>query len=147
MRYDPKIADADLIPEGEYEIECVDGKDTTSKASGNPMLVLVWKIFHGTNMTTINTYHCSNVSGMMSRLRKAANACGVDYDGGLLGPKDFIGKTCKATIKTEEDKNGKYDPKNVIAYFMMDDDGIVAASTPTPPVDDSPPKTDDDIPF
>ena len=159
MRFTPKsadeIAEAGLLPDGDYGFEVAAAEDAVSK-SGNEMVVLTLKVFdEDDGARTIKDYLVATDGGMR-KVRGFAVACGLlaEYEAGSLEADDMIGRAGKVKIRT--DKNPGYEPKNGVAFYLDRDKQSFNGSSPRSPVrmpisnhsdNQRPGDLDDEIPF
>lgn len=146
MTYTPKSDDQlvkeSLMPDGEYDWECVDTNDKPS-SKGNDMFTLKLHVFdeEGQPNIIMDYIALGNTFGER-KLRHAADSGGIIdiYESGKLVAADFLGRTGKLKIKTQE-AQGNYDAKNVVASYTKR--GAVAAT----PVAANTDELNDEIPF
>jgi hypothetical protein len=118
MRFNPRDADANLLPEDWYDASIADAVDSVSR-KGNSMVVVTFKIYDDRGLQpTIDRYFTNNPSGL-GGLRKLCRAVGLSdrFDSGDLNPNELKGKDLRILVKIEEDETGKYPDKNVAAAF------------------------------
>lgn len=137
MQFQPKtekeIAEANLLPVGVYDFECVGGEDKVSKAN-NEMIVLKHIVHDGNGGSRfIDDYLLESIA---HKLRHAAVVAGHEskYSEGKLVASDFVGMTGKVKVRIQKDKTGAYPDKNVIGDYVVPKDG-------------QQPEIDDSIPF
>lgn len=119
MRFDPKEADANLLPEAWYDAIVMDAIDTVSK-KGNDMMTVTFKIYDDRGLQPlIDRYFVKSQAGL-SGLKKLCRAVGVAeevFQGGEVDPMDLRGKPLRVLVKIQKDETGRYDDKNVAAAF------------------------------
>lgn len=157
MKFQPmsekEIAEAGLLPAGEYPFEVVGAEDKISK-SGNDMTELTVKVYDidGIGHSIFDYLVATKKSAF--KIRHFAEAAGLlpNYETGNLPADVMVGRSgyCKVIIR--KDDKGEYPDKNQIADYIKPKDGTsAAASSPKstlpgrqPPMD---PDFDQDIPF
>lgn len=122
MRFTPKsadeIAEAGLLPDGDYDYEVISATDEISKSSGNEMIVLNLKVFDANGGSrTVRDYLVASEGGIR-KVRAFAVSCGrlTDYDAGLMEAADLQGSAGRCKIG--RDQNEGYEPKNRVAYYL-----------------------------
>lgn len=120
---DEQIALSNCMPVGTYDFEVVGAEDKPSK-KGNPMTVVVLKVFVGDKQRTIKDYL---LEVFPKKLKHFAYGIGMSaaYDSGYLEPTELIGKCGKVVIGIEDQPG--YGPKNVV------EDYVVAGKEPPKP--------------
>ena len=154
MKFQPKsekeVAEAGLLPIGEYPFEVIAAEDKASKA-GNDMVELTVKVYDidgvghsifdylvDTDKSAYKTRHFAETTGLMP-----------NYETGNLPAGIMIGKSgyCKVVIR--KDKTGEYPDRNGIADYIKPKNAT--AATPAPraaaPLRPQTAIQDDDIPF
>lgn len=102
---------------GEYDAileKCIEG---TSKATGNPMLTLTWKVHcEETNRSQLVTDYIV-VPAMVWKIKKIAVAFGKlkEFEDERFQPEDYTGWSCRLTLKVE--KQDGFDDKNGVAGY------------------------------
>jgi hypothetical protein len=98
-----------LVPDGIYEIECVDAKEKTSQG-GNPMMELTWEIVgkNGDNGPKLKDWlvQTEKASWKIDQYLAAAGKHpgeGVEFE---LEADDQIGVAVRARLKQEKDAKG-----------------------------------------
>jgi len=147
MHYNPKDADATLLPEEWYDASIAAAEEKVSKAR-NDMLVVSFTVFAPVGRTDIQRYYVNNPAGL-SGLRKLCRAVGLseEFDKGEITPELLLNRNLRVQVKIQRDERGQYDDKNVIAQVAPP---VKAASSPPeaqPEPDYGPPPADSDIPF
>jgi hypothetical protein len=109
-----------VIPEGEYNIEVLDANDKTSKA-GNEMIELGLKVFKDDGSHILVTDYL--MEKILYKLKHACECFGLqkEYKNESVVANDFIGKTGKAKIVIQVDKEGKYPDKNGVKDYVVKD--------------------------
>lgn len=153
MRFSPQ-SEADVAksaskfgpwPNGVYDFEITEASDETS-TKGNDMIALTLHIFNSDgDRRTVFDYLLDSIP---HKLRHAAYACGLGstYESGNLIGADFYGKTGRAKIGIQPEKDG-YQAKNVVRDYIVEKNSGVSAQVqdrrqPTPTEN-----LDDEIPF
>ena len=157
MRFDPKsereIAEANLLPPGEYDFEITDAFESVSKSSGKDMITLKIKVFAEDGSSVfVSDYLLESVA---YKLRHACEAVGLldAYESGELDANDFKNQAGRLKLRIDKDKTGQYPDKNGVQDYVK-----VAAPSTTPrqPAprrqlehahSSSRPDLDDEIPF
>lgn len=117
LNYQPKsaeqIAMERLLPDGEYDVECVSAKNSTSK-SGNDMIVLSLNI-HGERVVKTTDYI---VCSLDYKLNNACGAFGLleEYFARTLDASHFVDKWARAKVVIDEQDG--YEPKNAIKKYL-----------------------------
>lgn len=143
MNFQPKSEDElqSLLKEDTYEFEVIDAKEKPSKSSGADMIELKLAIWVGEKIRCyLFDYLMESVA---FKLRHCCDACGLldKYQSGSLDAAMFIGRTGKAKIIIQKDKNGKYPDKNTIKdYCLRPAKSIGGVQVPEQP-------KDEDLPF
>jgi len=154
MRLNPKtekeLAEAGLLPKGEYDFEIVKSEEAVSKA-GNEMIALTLKVYDQNGASTlVNDYLMDKLP---LKLRHAAEACGLleDYERGQLHADDMVGKPGRVKLIVQADKTGQYPDRNSVQDYIVQKGpeggwgpaaGATTASRPREMAD-----IDDEIPF
>lgn len=119
MRFSPKtdkeLAESNLLPAGEYDYEVISAEDAVSK-SGNEMIKLKLRIFHGESERTIFDYLMEAVPGKLKRFCDQ-NGMQSAYHNGTLTAEDCYGKLGRCQIGIEKDKSGNYPDRNGIKNY------------------------------
>lgn len=155
MQFTPKtadeIAEAGLLPDGDYDFEVIDAADATSKA-GNEMVVLDLKVFDGDGGSRIVKDYLVASDGGIRKIRAFAVTCGLltEYEAGRMDAPDLPGRAGRCKIK--KDANEGYEPKNAVAYYLdpaKQKGGAAASVRRAAPVRQPAPAgdIDDEIPF
>lgn len=90
-------------------------EERESKA-GNPMLVLVNRVYHDKGEKVIIDYLTANNPRMEFKLRHAMSACGVV--GNKVSAKDFVGKAGKCKVGIQKSEDAQYADKNTILDYI-----------------------------
>lgn len=140
MKYDPKSASS-LIPDGEYDAEIATAEEARSK-SGKEMLKLTVKVWAGGGGPRTVFDYVVNPETLW-RLKQIAGAVGKNdlFDSGEMGPREIQGESVRVAIKTQKDKKGQFEDKNVIARYLPAAAGVTQDESRRPAMGD------DDIPF
>lgn len=131
-----------LIPDGIYDYEVVETDDTPSKKK-NPMFTLKLHVYdQDANPRVITDYIALGSNFGERKLRHAADGSGIIdiYNSGELVHTDFLGRSGKVSIKTQEGSKEYPDPKNVVHDYIKREEQS-PAKTKTVSVDD------DEVPF
>jgi hypothetical protein len=99
-----------LVPDGIYEIECVEAIEKTSKSSGNPMIQLTWEIVgkNGDNGPRLKDWLVMS-EAVAWRIDAFLVAIGRHPGEGVeieLDADDLIGVAVRARLKQEKDAKG-----------------------------------------
>ncbi len=142
VKSDAELSVMNLIPEGEYQFEVQSAEDTTSK-SGNDMIKLVLCVWDSEGRQ--HTIYDYLLEAMPKKLKHFAKHIGLldKYESGELLATECIGKCGTLHLVIQEDKTGKYPPKNSVADYLEKKDFVAQASTPVTEAD----LFDDSIPF
>lgn len=151
MRFQPKsdreIAENNLLPKGEYDYEVIEAKEARSK-SGNEMIALKVRVFHGESERTMNDYLLDSMPGKLKHFC-VQNGLQRQYDGGTLCADDCSGRTGRAFVGIEKDRAGNYPDKNKIVDYVVPKDEKQASQSAQQPNAEAYAAgiTDDDVPF
>ena len=126
MRYDPKDT---CYPEAWYDAE-LSAVEGVSKKSGNPMLILSAKIYHGQDCQVVREYYVEGQRSSLTKLAKLSKAIGHNFDCGEITPADITGKNCKLYIKIHDDP--EYGKQNKISQYAAISDDVSQAPKPQP---------------
>lgn len=120
---DEELAVMGLVPEGQYQFEVINAEDTQSK-SGNDMIKLQIKIWDGEGLS--HTVFDYLLEAMPKKLKHFAKHLGLitKYESGELLADDCIGKCGTLDLTIQEDKLGKYPPRNSVADYVEKKDFI-----------------------
>ena len=132
-------------PNGVYDFEIAEAADDTS-SKGNEMISLTLHIFNSDgDRRTVFDYLLDSIP---HKLRHAAYACGLEaaYEAGNLIGADFYGKTGRAKIGIQPEKDG-YPAKNVVRDYIQEKSGSSAVSAQTRKQPALSGDLDDEIPF
>jgi len=145
MKFDPKAGNS-LIPDGEYDAEIATAEETLSK-SGKDMMKLSLKVWAGGGGPRI-VFDYLVVPETIWRLKQIAAAIGKleQYNAGEIHTSDLKGASVRVSVKTQPDKTGKYEDRNVIARYLAAEAGTGPANGP-PAGNENGAPIDDDIPF
>lgn len=129
MNYTPKteaqLTEEALLPEGIYDFEVIDTKDTPSK-KGNDMITLKLAVFDGEGRERhLFDYIAFGSSFGERKFRRAAAACGLleIYSAGNLIDRTFMGACGQVLIKRQDGTDDYPMPKNVISEYIPKDEG------------------------
>ncbi len=114
---DQELAVMNLIPEGQYQFEVVIAEDTQSK-SGNDMIKLKLNVWDSEGRQ--HTVYDYLLEAMPKKLKHFAKHAGliVKYESGELLADDCIGKCGTLELIIQEDKTGKYQPRNSVVDYL-----------------------------
>ncbi len=161
MKVTPKtekeIAEANLIPAGEYDAEILYAEDTTSKKSSAEMIKVQLKVYGPTGAPVLIFDYL--LDAMPAKIRHCAEACGVldRYEAGELNGADIQGAAVRVKVEVQHNETGQYPDKNGIKDYVVSKQPAKKESAasrilnakPMPqtvPSDDAMP-SDSDIPF
>lgn len=145
LEFQPKtekqLQEESLASEGEYDFEVLSAQDTKSK-KGNDMIAVKLGLYSGDAIR----HHVYDylLPTMGHKLRHFCDATGLlaKYEAGSLCAEDCQGRAGRVKIKVEQDKDGKYPPKNVV-----DDYVIRAPKSVGKKAEPQKPEPNDDVPF
>lgn len=114
---DEQLAVMNLIPEGQHQFEVINAEDTQSK-SGNDMIKLTLTVWDAEGKQ--HTVFDYLLEAMPKKLKHFAKHCGliVKYESGELLADDCIGKCGLLELSIQEDKTGKYQPRNSVVDYL-----------------------------
>lgn len=148
-RFDPNMANANLLPEEWYDALIVNAYEKTSK-TGNPCIVITVKVYGGVQ-PLIDRYYVMNGTGGVSGMRKLCHAVGLldDFKTGAIEPEKLKGQSVQVLVKVQKDESGQWDDKNVCAQFRPRQAPPAAPSANDLHVfnENDPAMKDDGIPF
>ena len=123
------IARAGLIEKGEYAFEIIQAENQRSK-SGNDMVKVKLCVFLPDGRTRHVTDYL--LSAMAAKLRHFCDATGLlpQYQRGTLSAEDCEGRNGTARIGVQEDKEGRYPPKNTVTDYVTRPAKPLSAATP-----------------
>jgi hypothetical protein len=135
---DEEIKRAGLVDPGTYDFEVMGAEDKTSK-KGNPMTVVILKVFVGERTREMKDYL---LEVFPKKLKHFAYGIGMakGYDDGYLDPRELVGKCGKVVVGVEDDP--QYGTKNVIEDYVVPGKEAPApkkAALPPQPTVDEPP--------
>ena len=121
MDFTPK-SEADLrqpAPAGTYDFEVLEADDDVSK-SGNDMIKVVLGVFDPATGNIKWRVFDYLLASMEAKLRHFCDSVGLlsKYENGTLQAGDCRGRSGKAKIIIEIDKEDKYPPKNVAKDYV-----------------------------
>ena len=130
MKFDPAAA-VTLIPDGEYDAEIVSAEETKSK-KGNDMWKLAVKVWTGGGGPRVIFDYIVN-PGTIYKLKQLASALGKRdlFDSGDMGTQEVTGESVRVSIKTETDKTGQFEDKNVVARYLPQSAGVTHSQNGT----------------
>lgn len=139
MKFDPRAANT-LIPDGEYDAEIAEAEDTTSK-KGNAMMKLNVKVWAGNGGPRVVFDYIVDPHSIW-KLKQIAAAIGKNdvFASGEMGPSHIRGESVRVAIKTQKDKTGEFEDKNVVARYLAPAAGSAGTG-------EAPSASDDEIPF
>ena len=140
-----EIAEAGMLPEGQYPFEISQAEEKLSKA-GNEMIVLTVRVYKPDGTFNLVTDYL--MESMAYKLRHCAEACGLveRYESGELDETLFVGKTGTLKLGIQKDKTGQYADRNSVKDYIVDGEKVSIPKSPLQEVLDED-DTDDDIPF
>lgn len=147
MRFTPKtdaeIAQANLLPAGEYDYEVVSAAEKTSK-TGNDMIELRLRIFAGESERSLTDYL---LEAMPAKLKHFCDSHGMSqhYTNGTLHARDCEMLMGRCKVGVEKDRAGKYPDKNRVIDYVVG--RTVSASANGVPTFPDTGVSDGDIPF
>jgi hypothetical protein len=131
------------IEPGECDFEVVVAEETTSKASGQPMLKLQLKVWDKNGREGfVFDYITADAQWKIKNLCDAIGHSDL-YLSGTVHQGSLVGQCGKAMIKIQEDKTGKYGPSPKVKYYIEPGAAKAKSANDLPPFD----KGDEDIPF
>lgn len=122
MKFEPKtdkeLAESGLYTDGIYDIEVYEAQEKTS-TKGNDMIELNI-IIHNNDGGFKKIFDYLSPAFMAHKLKHAAQAFGLEtaYENGELRAEDFVGKSGRAHVFIQIDKDGKYPNKNAIKDYV-----------------------------
>lgn len=138
--YDP--ADAVMTqPDGDYPAVLAGWDSGTSKASGDPMLTVMFTVYAPDgSMCELKEYIVKKTT---FKLKRIAQALGQEdlFNSGAFDVANFMGHNITVTLGTQRQEG--YDDKNVIRGYKPA--SATAAKSAAPGADA--PQADDDLPF
>lgn len=111
-RYDPNATPC--LPEGEYEAYIVSAVDTVSKSSGNEMVEMTFRVYHGTSQITIKDWFLFSQPWKLKKVAKAVGSL-ASYETGEFNENDYVGKSLTVVLKVEEQDD--FDPQNRVSAY------------------------------
>jgi len=110
------ICDFEVLPEITYGTKTIKTEDKNS-SSGNPMTVLVQKVYYGEDQfKIIINYHTFATLFTERQARHAAKTLGLPRE--KFSAENCIGKSGKCIVGIEKDKTGEYPNKNKIIEYL-----------------------------
>ena len=151
MKYDPKITEADLFPEGWYPGIVNAVNERLTKKDRVPMTVVDLKVYNGGASQDVTDYIVSNLNRHMVRFRALCAAVGADFGSGDVDTMKFINKDVDVRLGIQHDD--EWGDKNVVYSYAKP-----GTKTATPPAtagippeivfdENDPALKADDIPF
>lgn len=128
MKFNPKAAST-LIPDGEYDAEIAAAEEAESK-KGNAMMKLTVRVWAGGGgPRTVFDYIVDPHS--IWKLKQIAAAIGKQdvFESGDMGPGEIAGESVRVAIKTQKDRTGQFEDKNVVARYLAPAAGMAANDT------------------
>lgn len=153
MRFEPKtekeVAEAGLLPKGEYDFEVASAEDERSKA-GNDMLALILNVYDTDGQCHRVRDWLVSTDGGAYKVRHFAYGVGLgaDYEKGVLTAELVTGCTGRCKLLIKKDPKGEYPDKNAVGDYCPPTNGNGAAK-PTAPAQSfqRAADLDDEIPF
>lgn len=139
FRYNPKDADGDTFPAGDYPAVIEKVEEKTSK-KGDAMLVITFRAYSGDRQTFVTDYIVNPAS--LWKLKKVAQSLGElpSFKDGSFDLDSHTGRNLTLTLGVEEAK-GDFPEKNTVrGYKVAAPAGAFHASA-------SAPEVDPDVPF
>ena len=152
MRFQPKtereIAEAGLLPAGEYDFEVLEAEDTQSKA-GNDMVALKLSVYDKDGATRRVDDWLVDTDGGAYKIRHFASATGLLtlYEKGSLPASEMIGRVGRCKIAIRKDKTGNYPDKNSVTDYVKAPEKEQSDAVPKRAPATVAQELDDDIPF
>lgn len=156
MQYTPKtkkeLDESQLVPHGDWDIECYDAEDTKSKKTGKEMFKLSLKVFIGDAQRFYTDYIVPSSDMGLTKLYSFCEATGQldKYESGDMEADDFIGKCCKAVIHQKPDKETKElrnDLRKYITLAEAEERAKAASEKKSKVPVSAQPDPEDDVPF
>ena len=122
MTFKPKtekeIAEAMLLPAGEYDFDVLEATDETS-SKGNAMIKLVLGIYVGERIGRKVTDYI--VGSMEAKLRHLCDCLGLlaEYQAGTLSADMCRGRNGRVKLTIQQDKTGQYPDKNAVRDYCL----------------------------
>jgi hypothetical protein len=150
--FDPQTEEGsqpfELVPKGKYTAEVVDAAIVDIKSGRGQMLKLTWVISGGDYddrriFQQIIVQHDSPDAMKFGRqrIKDLCDACGIREK--VTDVSGFLHKPCEIAVGIEEDKNGQYDPKNIVRRIRP----LVVLNAPLPPTPGEKVPFNDKVPF
>ena len=150
MEFTPKteeeIKAANLLEAGDYDFDVLVAEDAIS-SKGNEMIKVNLGIYTGDKVRgRIFDYL---MPSMEAKLRHFCDTVGLlkEYESGSLSANMCEGRSGKCRIIIQEDKAGKYDPKNTIKDYICRSAKPLGVNKQENKVDGKIHNIDEDIPF
>ena len=136
-KYEPKQATLGL-PDGQYSASIKTVEDTHSK-KGDPMRVITFEVYDGSDTTTIKDYYLEGNRIAMYRMKQLAIAVGdlQRFEEGFFDAYESMGKNLVVEIVTD------YRGYNKVKAFIPASASAISEATG----DDANPEPEDDLPF
>lgn len=113
---DYEVQDAfETLTPGWYEAVVDNSEVCVAKSSGNQYIKWTFSIEGKPNKIWTNTMLNNDVS--MRILKTMATCCGHKNPNYIADTEELHGKKCQIKVAVDVDKNGDYEPKNVIKGF------------------------------
>lgn len=121
MQFKPKtekqIQEDRLIPDGWYDATVIKADEKPSK-KGNDMIEVTLRVFLNDGRTAqIRDYLLEAMLEKMLHFCAAADLS-EHYESGELKPEDIVGADVRCEIGAQEDKTGKYPPRNQVTDYQ-----------------------------
>jgi hypothetical protein len=106
-----------MLEKGEYDFDVIGAEEQTSK-SGNAMIKLTLKAY-GHNGETAIVYDYL-LAALEYKVKHFCDTAGLtnEYQMGILTSDMCLNKCGKCKLDIQHDKEGKYDPKNVVKDYI-----------------------------
>ena len=157
MKFTPmtekEIAEAGLLPAGEYDFEIAEAHETISKSSGNEMIHMRVAVFDHNGARRMMDDYLVDGPKSAFKIRHLAEALGMlpAYERGEMNADDLTGQAGRCKVRIQKDTNGQYPDKNTTAdYVKVAGSSAAASPRQSAPPRQTPPPMDDDsdsIPF
>lgn len=124
VKSDEELAVMNLIPKGQYQFEVSSAIDDVSKTSGNDMIKLTLSVWDAEGKQ--HTVFDYLLEAFPKKLKHFAKHTGLiaKYESGELLADDCVGKCGTLDLVIQEDKSGKYPPRNSVADYVEKKDFV-----------------------
>jgi hypothetical protein len=126
MQFIPKSEEElnDLFQPGSYIAEVFKAEEKTSK-SGNEMIELQLKVYSkDLSESRLVFDYLVDIKSMAYKIKHFCDSCGITkiYESGKLSADNCAGKSCQVALTINEDKDGKYPPRNAVKDYIKKND-------------------------